>query len=160
MCLLLDQLRCRCQEAEDQLREAAANIEDERLQTLLNDLAQTRAHLNSELQPFLSPRSPRLTSAPSENKPQAPRGDNFTRYDEAHDLVRMISLCRSRDESCLKQYQWILKWDLPASLRQIMSRQHAAVLADYQRLGEILRGAYAERTASSDSHETKPDGTR
>jgi hypothetical protein len=122
------------------------------LQTLLNSYAQMRTQLAAELERALAPGVRRKDRLPGDSAPDAVRSrDSAVRAGGSRDSDGTLNECRAHDEHCLKHYQWVLKRDLPHALRQIVSRQHAAMQADYQQLCQLLHSAGGDANANAGS---------
>jgi uncharacterized protein (TIGR02284 family) len=136
---MLDLLVAESRAAAIGFRQAAATIGDEPLHALLSNFAQLRGQLAGELENALASLDlpafvPNVGRSASESSSEASYGAN-------PNGAATLAECRENDELILKQYQWILKRELPAQLRQIVSRQHAAMQADCQRLKDLLAAA-------------------
>jgi len=151
---MLDLLVIESRDAAVGFRQAAAAATDGRLRALLSNFAQLRAQLAGELERALAGLDGRGSSAIAGR----PAGEfsQDTSFASSRNCAATISDCRERDEQILKQYQWILKRDLSATLRQIVSRQFAAVQADYQRLGELV--AALDVPSAAGVHSRASDG--
>lgn len=130
---LLEHLLASYRDAESTFRNAAAQDGSDRLRALMLSYAQMRSQLARELEAALS-RSRRRSGSPSSN------GNGHTHpADQAYDgAIVTLHDCAASDQECLVRYPAILRRELSQPLRQIVSRQYAAMRADHERMRELL----------------------
>ncbi len=145
-CVLLEHLLASYRRAELAFGRIAIEIQPDRLQGLLRNYAQMRSQLAAELEGalhhFRSAYHPHSVPSANDFVPGRGAGDS--------DVGSVLAECGWYDEQTLKLYPSILRRELPQPLRKIVSRQHSAVQADYQRLCELIRSlATAAMTQAS-----------
>jgi len=133
----LDKLIATCRDAEAGFRLAATEVEAGHLKSLFDSYCQQRAQLGAELQQTAR----RLGGNPVDSG--TTRGAVHRGWLEVKSAIRgrdagaILSECERGEDFALEEYQDALNTDLPTTVRQIVSRQYAAVKAAHDRIREL-----------------------
>jgi uncharacterized protein (TIGR02284 family) len=133
----LNQLIETCSDAEKGFRTAANSVEDEHLGILFNNYCQQRVQLVAELQ-----KEVRRLGGTAETGGSAAgaihRGwINMKSAVTGHDDAAILAECERGEDAAIEEYENTLQADLPQNVRQVVSRQYAAVRAARDRIREL-----------------------
>jgi uncharacterized protein (TIGR02284 family) len=138
----LNQLITTCSDAEKGFRTAANSVEEEHLRILFNNYCQQRVQLAAELQKEVR----RLGGTP-ETAGSAAGGSaagaihrgwmNLKSAVAGHDDTAILTECEQGEDVAIEEYEHTLQADLPPNVRQVVSRQYAAVRAARDRIREL-----------------------
>ena len=133
----LNELIEACRDGEEGFRTAAQAVDDDHLRTLFNNYCQQRAQLAAELQREVL----RLGSQPQSSGSTAGalhRGwVNLKSAIAGHDDGAVLSECERGEDVAIEQYQHALNANLPSNIKQVVSRQYAAINAAHDRIREL-----------------------
>jgi uncharacterized protein (TIGR02284 family) len=131
-----------CKDAEQGFRSAAENVRkdgDSELRTLLNALAQQRARFAAELQNEVLHRGgdPAKSSHVSAGFQRGWMNLNLALSGISE--ASIIAECESSELAAMKNYETVLKTNLPSDLFAIVEEQHAEIKQAHKRLRALER---------------------
>lgn len=126
-----------CHDAEQGFRTAANRVEEEHLRILLHNYCQQRVQLAAELQKEVRQLGGTPETGGSASGAIHRGWMNIKSAVGAQDDAAILAECERAEDAAIEQYADALRADLPAPIRQIISRQHAAIKAARDRIREL-----------------------
>jgi len=126
-----------CRDAEQGFRTAANGVEDEHWRILFHNYCQQRVQLADELQREVRRlgASPQTTGSAAGALHRA--WMNIKAAVGAQDDAAILMECEHAEDAAIEQYEEVLRTNLPPNVRQVLSRQSAAVKAARERIREL-----------------------
>jgi len=126
-----------CRDRDQGFRAAANGVEDEHLRILFNNYCQQRVQLAAELQREVrqlggTPGSTLSTAGAAERRSLTDKSAVGDQEDAA-----ILIECEQAEDAAIGQYEDLLQTDLPPNVRQVVSRQYAAIKAARDRIREL-----------------------
>jgi len=126
-----------CREGEEGFRLAAERVEVDYLKILFRNYSQQRAQLAAELEKLLR-HSDTQTEANGSVAKALHRSAIVTRAaSDGSDETVVLNECERGEDVALEAYEEALSQSLPPSIRQVVSRQCAAIRAAHDRIREL-----------------------
>lgn len=126
-----------CRDGEEGFRLAAEHVEDEHLRTLFTSYCEQRSQLARELRKEISKLGGTADDTGSVSAALHRGWMNLKEAITGHDDAAILAECERGEDVAIDQYRKALECDLPADVRRVVNRQHAAVAAAHDRIREL-----------------------